>query len=816
MIRRVAFWLRWSRRDLRARWLQVAAIALIVAIGSGMFAALGSLATWRRISYDESYSLLNAHDVHVSLPAGSWVPSGTLVEAIAHLRSQGVVTAAEERVVLPTQVNASFGGRTILVPGVVIGLDLGARGPHLNKIFVTGGRALRPADAASPGAAVLEAHFADHYELPPSGEIRMSGGQALPYVGTGYAPEYFMVTTEAGGFLAESNFAAVFVPLEVAQAIVGEPVVNDLVLEVALGVDRAHVVSDVSDAIRASVPGIALTVTPIDDDPAYRALYGDLDNDQRTMNAVAALILAASVFAAFNLTSRVVEAQRREIGIGMALGERTSAIATRPLLMGLEIGLLGAVFGIGVGLLIDEGLRAVLESMQPMPVWETTFQAVEFAKAAALGLILPLLATVWPVWRAVRVTPVEAIRTGHLAARGGRIASVMKRVTGGRRSLRVMPLRNVLRSPRRTLLTAVGIAASITAMVGVIGMVDSFDATIDRGAAEIERGAPGRLEIALTTMEPIDGTTVRAIEAARGVAATQPSLRLAGRLGGGSEAFDVILEVLDLDGAVWNPTIEDRISSGAVPGIVLARKAARDLAVLPGDLVTVTHPLVDPENQTFLNIATRMRVLGVHPNPMRSLAFVDIADADMFGLVGMANTVHVAPAEGATAAGITRELFGLRGVASVQPANATVALLRDLMVRFLDILRFVEIFVLVLALLIAFNAASIAVDERAREHATMSAFGVRTRTIIAGLTEEGIVVGVLGTAIGVAFGSAAVRWLMAGTGQQMPDLDLISTVTVPTIATAFMLGVAAVGLAPLFSVRRLVRMDIPSTLRVME
>lgn len=98
----------------------------------------------------------------------------------------------------------------------------------------------------------------------------------------------------------------------------------------------------------------------------------------------------------------------------------------------------------------------------------------------------------------------------------------------------------------------------------------------------------------------------------------------------------------------------------------------------------------------------------------------------------------------------------------------------------------------------------------------MSAFGVRTRTIIAGLTEEGIVVGVLGTAIGVAFGSAAVRWLMAGTGQEMPDLELISTVTVPTIATAFMLGVPAVGLAPLFTVRRLVRMDIPSTLRVME
>ena len=33
-------WLRWSWRDLRARWLQVVAIALIIALGTGVFAGL--------------------------------------------------------------------------------------------------------------------------------------------------------------------------------------------------------------------------------------------------------------------------------------------------------------------------------------------------------------------------------------------------------------------------------------------------------------------------------------------------------------------------------------------------------------------------------------------------------------------------------------------------------------------------------------------------------------------------------------------------------------------------------------------------------
>lgn len=815
-MQRIAFWLRWTGRDLRARWLQIVAIALIVAIGSGMYAALGALATWRRISYDASYAMLHAHDVRVSLPAGSWVPTGALLRTLEGLRRSGIVVAAEERVLVPVQVDATFDGRTILVPGVVIGLDLGSGGPHIDRIHLTEGRGLRAGDAVGYGSAVLEAHFADHYALPASGEIRLAGGRVLPYVGAGYAPEYFMVTTQAGGFLAESNFAAVFASLETAQSIVGEPVVNDVVLVTAPGLDRVEVASQVTDALRASLPSVATSVTTIDEDPAYRTLYGDLESDQRTMNAIAVLILSAAVFAAFNLTSRVVEARRREIGIGMALGQRTWSIAVRPLLMGLEIGLLGSLFGIGMGLLIGEGLKSVLESMQPMPVWETAFQPSAFARAAALGAALPLLATVWPVWRAVRVPPVEAIRTGHLVVKGGRIAPLMRRLTAGGRALRILPLRNVLRSPRRTILTAVGIAASITAMVGVIGMVDSFNATIDRGASEIERGAPRRFEVALSTIEPLDGVTVTEIRTATEVAAVQPSLRLTGRIGSGPEAFDVVLEVLDLNGEIWHPTVADRVDPGGVPGIVLARKAAEELGVLPGRFVTVTHPVLSTRAQTFRSEATRMRVLGIHPSPLRSLAYVDLTDADIFGVPGMANTVHVAPATDATTAEITRALFQLPGVASVQPADATVDLLRDLMVRFLDILRFVEIFVLVLAVLIAFNAASIAVDERAREHATMSAFGVRIRRIVAGLIEEGILVGIVGTTIGIALGTVAVRWLMAGTGQEMPDLELVSTVTPTTIATALLLGVVAVGLAPLLTIRRLLRMDVPSTLRVME
>ena len=75
-------WLRWSWRDLRGRWASVAAIALIVALGTGTFAGLGSTAEWRRQSNDASFAHLRMHDLRGGLPDGASVSETTLSGAI--------------------------------------------------------------------------------------------------------------------------------------------------------------------------------------------------------------------------------------------------------------------------------------------------------------------------------------------------------------------------------------------------------------------------------------------------------------------------------------------------------------------------------------------------------------------------------------------------------------------------------------------------------------------------------------------------------------------------------------------------------------
>jgi len=50
----------------------------------------------------------------------------------------------------------------------------------------------------------------------------------------------------------------------------------------------------------------------------------------------------------------------------------------------------------------------------------------------------------------------------------------------------------------------------------------------------------------------------------------------------------------------------------------------------------------------------------------------------------------------------------------------------------------------------------------------------------------------------------------------MPDLTVLIDVAPSTYLTAAVMGVVAVAIAPLLTIRKLHRMDIPSTLRVVE
>jgi putative ABC transport system permease protein len=813
-MKRFLFWLRWSARDLRDRWILVAAIAATIAIGTGAYASLESLTSWRKEANTRSLAMLRAHDVRLYLADGSFATPVQLQGLVDGIPHAGSVIGVETRLVLPTRVDASTGDQTIVVPGRLVGVA--TSDSSVDALQIRNGRDLTAADDGQP-VAELEYHFALHYGLWAPGSVKVGDDFRLDVVGAAMSSDWFMVVTPNGDIMAEANYAVIFVPLQTAGQLTGHPgMANELVLRLSDPSLAGVVRDELQAAAAASLPDLGATGIASGDELIRRWVERDAEGDQAFFAMFAWLMLAGATFAAFNLTTRIVESQRRQIGIGLALGLPARTLAIRPLAVAAEIAVLGVAFGIVVGILVGIGLREMMTSVLPMPVFDTPFKPEIFARAAVIGFILPFAASVYPVWRAVRARPVDAIRTGYLAARRpglARYARALPLPTWLRH-----PLSNVLRTPRRTFLTALGVAAAVAALVGVIGMLDMMSVATDRGQAEIVGGSPDRIAVDLTAPLPADQVRSE-LASVQGSGRVDLVLRLpasASSVDSKHGPIDLQLDVLDLRDNAWHATLaQGRLPSG--PGeMLLAEQAAEDLNLKLGNELILRHPVRVSETAVTL-VETRVVMVGIHPGPMRTTAYMDVSGASLFAMAGSANRATVVPAAGTDEDALRRALFDLPGVVSVQPIDSLVQSMRDLIAMFFEILGVVAVIALILAVLVAYNSATISQDERTREVATMLAFGLPARRVMGSAMVESAIVGVVGTVIGIAGGFAVLAWLAYGVfPATMPDFGLDPAVSLQTLATAVGLGIVAVALAPALTWRRLTRMNLPAKLRVVE
>ena len=808
----LALRLRWALRDARARWVQVAGIALMIALGTGMYAGLSSVTQWRFASNDASLGLTNMYDVRAQPSGDGFLPQGALASIAASIDG---VEAAEERLISETQVEVDTDDGPLFVRGRIVGVDFSGGGPSVNGVETLVGR---PIETAEIGQAVVlvERNFGVYYGLPDDGELKIGGGVSARYVGQAVSPEYFLIVEE-GSFFGQANLAVLFTSLETAQDLSGrEGLVNDLVLTVEPGADIDRVEASLVAETAARHPETSLDLMRTEDDASYLALTRDPEGDQAFYNVFALALFAGAAFASLNFAARMVETQRREIGTSMALGVNPLAIAVRPLLVGTQIAVLGVVFGVGIGFLIASLMQDVLESFVPLPVFVTPFQTGIFAGVAAIGFALPLIAVLWPVFRAVRVQPVDAIRTGHLAARGGGLAPAISRLPLPGGSLGRMPFRNLLRAPRRTLLTLFALTAVLAILVSVVGMTDSMLSTLVKGDEELLKGVPDRLVVRLDSFYALDSPEVSGVVDGDALGIAEPGITIGANVNGSGEPLAVLLQFVDLADGAWRPTVVEGDLSTDEPGIVLARKAAQDLGVSAGDSVTLTLP-VRTGPASFTLSAISVPVMAVHPHPLRFNAYMDIRHAGEAGLEGVANIVTGSPAPGQNLNDAKRALFGLPGVATVLGTAEASQAAQDIFEEFTAIFVIIQLFVLGLALLIAFNTANINSDERARDHATMFAYGVPVRRVLGSMAVEGLALGAIATLLGVVFGYGMLLWIIYDLiPASYPDLGVVLSVRVPQMAAILAGGVAVVAVAPALTVRKLRRMDVPATLRVLE
>jgi putative ABC transport system permease protein len=216
-------------------------------------------------------------------------------------------------------------------------------------------------------------------------------------------------------------------------------------------------------------------------------------------------------------------------------------------------------------------------------------------------------------------------------------------------------------------------------------------------------------------------------------------------------------------------------------------------------------------------VSASLPITGIHTSPLRFPAYSNQPAAAAMRVAGLVNRISVAPAAGYTAADVKRALLAMPAVTAVQGAAAMTDAVDQTMSQFTEVLVITVAIAMIMALLIAYNAAAINAEERTRETATMFASGIRPGLVIGGNVLEALLIGAFATMVGVAAGYAILRWIIdVSMRSTMPDLGILISISPGTYGLAFLAGIVSVGAAPVLTLRRLRRTDVPSALRVVE
>ena len=218
--------------------------------------------------------------------------------------------------------------------------------------------------------------------------------------------------------LNDYNNSVVFLPLPAAQVFFQKP-------NAVTGIEiRLHDPDQVGAVGRDLAPMLqGLSVYARDWRHANDTIIGVLQVQKDTMFIVLGMIVLVAAFNVVSSLIMLVKDKRADIAVLRTIGASSSSVMRIFLMCGAFVGVSGTVIGTLIGVVFCHYIASVqhfVEHITGGRVFDAsvfmlselpnTIDWGDVTRVVALGLILSLLATLYPSWRAARTDPVEALR----------------------------------------------------------------------------------------------------------------------------------------------------------------------------------------------------------------------------------------------------------------------------------------------------------------------------------------------------------------------------------------------------------------------
>ncbi|HEY6348702.1 MAG TPA: FtsX-like permease family protein [Candidatus Angelobacter sp.] len=472
------------------------------------------------------------------------------------------------------------------------------------------------------------------------------------------------------------------------------------------------------------------------------------------MSSFGFFVLILSGILVVNLLMGMMASQVRQIGVMKAMGGTRGQVARIYFGQALLLGIAALAIALPVGLLGSRVLGRPLSVLLNFDITSFAVPPWVYVTAIAVGLLVPLLAAAWPVWKGSAISVREALADFGVSRNtfGSSVFDRMLAGIGGRSRPLLLAIRNSFRRRTRLALTLATLAAGGIFFMSAVNIRNSMIKTLDRWFASKKYD----LTVFFGNPYPADRIE-RAIQKTPGLVRGEGWFNaeglLAPHLGGGQYGGNT------LEG--------ESFSVQAVPPstkmIKLEIIEGRDLLPSDADSVVVNTVLaaMSPEmkvgNTAFFRIGKEMtswRVVGItreffplpvayipqafmeqrHPGE-RNTAFLTLDKTDPASIYAVKGNLE---------RNLQQE--GIRIAGSSSQVDRRVSIDQHLLMIYVFLMVMSGIIVVVGGLGLA-TTMSLNVMERRRENGVIRAIGAKASTVWLIIVSEGVVVGVLSWAL---------------------------------------------------------------------
>ncbi len=216
----------------------------------------------------------------------------------------------------------------------------------------------------------------------------------------------------------EYDTSYVFLPLKQAQIFFQKP---NAATQIEVRVKDPLQLGQVERAIAAELKGQPVRI--IDWQHSNDSFFAAVQVEQNVMFVILTLIILVAAFNVISSLIMMVKDKTRDIAVLRTIGAARGSVMRIFLMCGASVGVAGTLIGVVLGVLfcwkidaIQHWVEAVTGTkvFNPEVYYLTHLPARldwgEVAQIVVMALLLSLLATLYPSWRAARTDPVEALR----------------------------------------------------------------------------------------------------------------------------------------------------------------------------------------------------------------------------------------------------------------------------------------------------------------------------------------------------------------------------------------------------------------------